>query len=471
MSKLKKNITYNFLYQILNLILPFITAPYLARVIGAEGVGIYSFAQSIALYFSYFAVLGLNNYGNRSIAEVQNNKKERSKRFWEIYSMQLITSLISILLYLLYLYFFSIDKVASLIMFGWVLASAFDINWLFFGLEQFKLTVIRNTIIKLFSTLTIFIFVKTKNDIYIYISIMVLSNLLSQLALWPYVKRYIVFSRPKWKDIKKHFKPNLVLFIPIILVSVYKIMDKIMLGYLKDTCEVGYYENSEKIITMIESLIVAVGTVMLPRMTENIANNKNYNEIRLFDISMNIVIIYALGVIFGLLAIKDDFVNIYFGSEFKKTASIIGILSITIFFFGIGNVLRTQYLIPHKYDKIYVISAGIGAIINLIMNLILIPFWGGIGAAIATAFSEIAVCLYQFYKVRDKINTRKYYKNIVYYTFISMIMYVIIINIKLKNIILKLFVQVCMGAMIYITLVIIKNNKIIKEYLNNKKEK
>ena len=155
---LKKNILFNFAYQILALVLPFITAPYLSRTIGAEGVGVYSFSQSIALYFTYITLLGLSNYGNRAIAEVQDDENKRSKIFFEIYSMQFCSFLISIFLYLVYVIFFSVNHIAAIIMIGWVVSAAFDINWFFFGMEQFKLTVIRNTIIKIISVACIFIF-------------------------------------------------------------------------------------------------------------------------------------------------------------------------------------------------------------------------------------------------------------------------------------------------------------------------
>ena len=156
---LKKNILFNFAYQILALILPFITAPYLSRTIGAEGVGVFSFSQSIALYFTYITLLGLSNYGNRAIAEVQDNENKRSKIFFEIYTMQLLAFIISVSLYIIYVLFFSVNKTAAVIMIGWVVSAAFDINWFFFGMELFKLTVVRNTLIKIISVICIFVFV------------------------------------------------------------------------------------------------------------------------------------------------------------------------------------------------------------------------------------------------------------------------------------------------------------------------
>lgn len=466
MSNLKKNIAYNFIYQLLVMILPFITAPYLARTIGAEGVGIYSFSQSMMLYFMYFALLGLSNYGNRCIASVQNDKIKRSSVFWEIYFMQIITFSIASIGYLIYIKYYAVDKLSSQIMMIWFFSSLFDINWFFFGMEQFKLTVIRNTIIKLLSVVMIFIFVKSKNDVYVYIIIMACSALLSQLSLWPYLNRFIYFVRPKWKNVSLHFKPNLVLFIPVIAISIYKIMDKVMLGYMATMAEVGYYENGEKIINMAVSLIVAIGTVMLPRMTSLATNGNDIKSKKYIDNTMLIVQAYVNAALFGLIAISDKFCRIYFGDDFTKTGTIICYLAITVVFLGCGNVIRTQYLIPNKKDKVYINSAMIGAIVNIIANVILIPRLYSIGAAIGTVCAEFAVCVYQIYKSRRDINIKKYLIDEGAFLSIGIIMFIGIKLIpEINNIYMSIVLDISIGGIIYIILTLIYLIKINKNNL------
>lgn len=456
MGRLKKNIMYNFIYQILIMVLPFITAPYLARKIGASGVGVYSFSQTVATYFTYITTLGLGNYGNRSIASVQNDKVKRSNTFSEIYCMQVLCFLISIILYAIYIIFFSVDKIAALIMSIWVVSGLFDINWLFFGLEKFKLTVIRNTLVKILSVGCIFLFVKGKDDVYIYILIMALSTLISQISLWPYVKQDIDFSLPKWRDIKKHIKPNLILFLPVISVSLYRMMDKIMLGYMCTMDEVGFYENAEKIISMVQSLIVAVGTVMLPRMT-SIYSSENENQgNHYFDLSMTAVIMYVSAATFGLFSIKDVFTRVYFGNGFERTAEILALLAITLIFFGTGNVLRTQYIIPKKKDSIYIKSAFLGALINLIVNSLLIGKYGGVGAAIGTICAEAVVCIYQFVKVRADISIIHFLPALIRYAILGLIMYIVIKNLPaVDNDIITLIIYIAVGAVVYMLFVIL----------------
>ena len=186
---IKKNFMYNAAYQILLIILPLITTPYISRVIGVQGIGIYSYTYSIANYFVMFAMLGINNYGNRSVAKARENREELNYTFSSILLFHFIVSIIAILGYAVFI-LSTVNKENSFIFilqFFFVISSFFDINWFFFGMEQFKLTVVRNTFIKVLSVFLIFLFVKSKDDLWLYTLILVFSNLVSQLALWPFL--------------------------------------------------------------------------------------------------------------------------------------------------------------------------------------------------------------------------------------------------------------------------------------------
>ena len=262
----KKNFIYNSLYQLLTILMPLVVTPYISRVLGAEDIGLYSYSHAIAYYFVMFAMLGLSNYGNRTIAFVRDNKKGLSRKFCEIYIMQLIVSAIVIVCYILYAIFMS-NTIMTWIMLIYVVSTAFDISWLFFGLEQFKITAIRSSIIKVLSTVLIFIFVKNQSDVFLYALIMVLGILLNQVVLWMYAFRFVKIESVSKRDVLKHLKPNLLLFVPVIAISLYKMMDKIMLGAMSDLTQVGFYENTEKIIQVPMALIISLGTVMMPRIS------------------------------------------------------------------------------------------------------------------------------------------------------------------------------------------------------------
>ena len=249
MNNPKKNFIYTIIYQMLIIIIPLITAPYLARVIGAKGVGIYSYTYSIVYYFMLLTMLGVNNYGNRTIAKVRDNKIKLSKNFWSIYIIQLTMGIIMLIIYFGYVMFFDNQyKNIALLQSLYIVSSILDINWFFFGLEEFKKTITRSSFVKISNVILIFIFIKTKSDVWKYTIIMAGMTCISQWILWVFIKNKISFVKIKLSDITKHIKPNLVLFIPVIAVSLYKIMDKIMLGSLINVTEVGFYDISYKLI-------------------------------------------------------------------------------------------------------------------------------------------------------------------------------------------------------------------------------
>ena len=450
---MKKNFIYNIIYQLLILILPLITVPYVSRILGAEGVGTYSYTYSIAYYFVILSMLGINNYGNRTIAKNRDKKEILSKEFYGLYFFQLITSLSMFLIYILYLLFFCKQyKVISTIQAIYVLSSVFDINWFFFGVEKFKLTITRNAIVKILALVLTFLLVKSSQDLWKYTIIMAGSTLISNILLIPFLFKYVKYEKINKEDIVKHLKPCIILFLPVIAVSIYRIMDKIMLGILSTVKEVGYYENSEKIINVPLTIITALGTVMLPRVTNMLSNNKEDEVKKVLDKTMPFIMFLALPMVFGILIVSKDFSLIFLGSEFEKSGHLIQLLSITILFLSWGNVIRTQYLIPKERDREYIISAFLGAFINFIMNLIFIPKYQSIGACIGTIMAEFIVMFYQTWKVRKELPIKKYIKNSTQFLIKSIIMFIIVVLLGMaikENRLLRIILQVLIGILIY----------------------
>lgn len=450
---MKKNFIYNLIYQLLVLILPLITVPYVSRILGADGIGTFSYTYSIAYYFMIIAMLGINNYGNRTIAKVRDNKKELSKEFQGIYFLQLIMSIIMVILYFEYIVIFHNKyKIIAIIQSMYILSSAFDVNWFFFGIEKFKLTITRNMIIKLLSLILIFIFVKSSNDLWKYTAILAGSTLLSNIILCTFLRKYVKFEHISKKDVLKHFKPCITLFLPVIAVSIYKIMDKIMLGFMSSVADVGYYENAEKIINVPLTVITALGTVMLPRVSNMLSNNKEEQVKNIIAKTMPFILFLALPMVFGLIAISKDFSVIFFGDKFIKSGALIQLLSITIMFLSWGNVIRTQYLIPKERDREYIISALLGAIVNFLMNLIFIPKYQGAGACIGTITAEFIVMIYQSWAVSKELPLVKYIIDSIPFLIKSIIMFIIILILgktHLENKLIKLILQIFVGVFVY----------------------
>ena len=458
MTSIKKNIMYNVLYQLLIIVLPLLTAPYISRTLGAENVGIYSYTYSVAYYFVLFAMLGINTYGNRTIAMCRDKKDELSKTFFEIYFIQLCMFIFAVAIYIVYVIFFVKEyNLIFWLQLIYVLSGLIDISWLFFGLEQFKVTVTRNTIIKLLTIALVFIFVKKEEDLWVYTLIMSLGTFLSQIYLWFHVKKNLEFSKIRKKDLKKHLKPILVLFIPVISYSIYKVMDKIMLGNMTNFAEVGFYQSSEKIINIPMGIITAVGTVMMPRMSNIISKGDKKNTKEYIRLSIKIVTLVGSALTFGIMGASKVLAPVYFGVEFKKCSTVMMLLSLTIFSLSWANVCRTQYLMPMKEDKIYVKSSIAGAVANLVINLILIPKYGANGAAVGTIFAEFFVMVIQVFAVNKKIPIIKYIYLCKHYIFCGILMFICVYFIGeiLHENIISLISQLVVGFFSYVILILI----------------
>lgn len=474
MISLKKNFVYSILYQMLSMILPLITSPYISRVLGPENVGIYSYTYSIANYFVLIAMLGFKNYGIRCVAKVRDNKEKLSREFWSIWGLQLITSSIMFVIYLIYLIVFHPKYWNIAVLQGiYVFSAMSDISWFFFGLEKFKITTIRNTIIRLIGVIAIFIFVRNSGDLPIYVFILSINILLTQLVLWPFLRGEIVLYKPSIKEVCKHFKPCAILFLPVIAVSLYLIMDKIMLGSMSTMRESGFYENTEKIVNIPFGVITALGSVMLPRMTNVIANKQYGRSGKYIEVSMNFVMFLSSAMAFGIAGIATVFSPVFFGKEFTDCGILIRAITPIIVFKAWANVIRTQYLLPNEKDKDFIMSLFAGAIVNLIINSLLIPKLGAMGAVLGTVAAEGTVCIYQTVVVRKELNFRKYFRDSVTYLLIGGIMYVLVdqIGAKMKESLLTLVTQIGVGACVFICLCVIyiiidKQNCIHKLYIN-----
>lgn len=254
---IKKNFIYSTAYQILNVITPFISAPYISRVLGAEGIGIQSYTASIQQYFLLLASLGTLSYGAREISMNRNDEYKRSKIFWEIELMSIGTTLIALAGWIILCFLTPKYRVYYIVLTIGIFAAAFDISWFFNGIEEFKLTVIRNSIFKIFGIILMFLYIKTREDLLLYVFITAATSFLSNLSLWPYMRRYLVKVNIRELKFKKHFSETLVYFIPTIATSVYTVLDKTLLGLItNDAVQNGYYQQAEKIINLAKKCSV-----------------------------------------------------------------------------------------------------------------------------------------------------------------------------------------------------------------------
>ena len=332
-----------------------------------------------------------------------------------------------------------------------MISVAFDINWLFCGLQKFKFTVTRSGIIKILSLVLIFLFVKDETDLYKYIFILAGTTRLNQVILWPFLRKEVKFVKVKGKDILKHLKPTLILFIPVLAISIYKTMDKIMIGNMANMSEVGYYENAEKMLNIIMSVISALGTVTLPQMTYLYSKNDKEEFNKIFKKSIAFIFCIVFPVIFGFWATANDLVTIYLGDGFNESAILLKLLSISLIFSTVASIVRMQLLIPRSKDKEYIVSVILGAVINFVFNLFLIGKYKAVGATIGTILAEAVVCFAQCYYIRKELPIKEYAKKMIPFIIKSLIMFIVVIMVGrfINDQIFRLFTQILVGVVIY----------------------
>ena len=451
----KINFLYNLVYHIFLIIVPLITTPYVSRKLGATGIGDYAYTYSIAYYFSIFIKLGLNNYGNRTIAYSRNDRGDVSRDFWNIYCFQFILSLIVTGIYILYCIFLASNRQLSICLVIFLISAGLDITWFFWGLEEFKVTVTRSIIINALSTIAIFIFIKNENDIGIYTLILSVGAFGGQILLWPHLDKYVDFVKPSYREVVKHIKPNLLLFLPAVAVSLYKIMDKIMLGVLSVNSEVGYYESSEKIIKVPMAVIESLGTVMQPRMSNLVSNKTDSGYMKgVLKKSIMFTMFCSTAIGFGIMSLAKTFVPWFYGKGFEKCIDLFTILLPSCMFLALTNVFKTQYLLPKKKDKEYIVALFTGAGVNMSINMILIPHLASVGAAIGTLAAEAAVSLVIAYQVHRETRVSEYYSLIIPFVVSGLIMYLCGFQIHFESVYLCMILKTIICGTIYIVTLI-----------------
>lgn len=459
MSNIKKNLGLQTAYQVLSACMPLITAPYLARRLGASQLGVFSYTTSVVMYFTLFAMLGTVNYGTRSIASAKADEKKRNEIFSSIFYFQVIITTIATVAYAAYLLFFCKDNRLIALIQGISLLSCFvDINWLFFGVEDFQITVTRSIVIKIVAVALILLCVKEEKDLWIYTLIMLGSTFISNAILFLYLPRYAKLIRVTSVQIREHIRPNLILFVPLFAMTVYHSMDKTMLGALSTYEQSGFYYNADKIVQIPLLVINGIGTVMLPRMSSLLAEGKQKEADSLFVTTLEGVAAVSIAIASGIAAVSNEFIPFFFGKGYEPCIALTIVFTPILLFKGFSVIARTQYLIPMKMGKEFTKSVVGGALVNLILNFVLIPKYGAMGATIATVIAEFIACVLQFYSLRGRnLGIGRTIIKTLFYLIIGILMIAVVRIVALVHVgnILKLIIEICLGAAFYTIICVI----------------
>ncbi|MBC9118470.1 flippase [Fructobacillus fructosus] len=426
-----KNYLYNAAYQLLNIIVPIITLPYLARVLGKEGVGIASWTNSLVTYFLLIASLGIVTYGSREIAYVHEDEVLRQKKFWEIQIIHFLAGLVAIILYIAFIYGGGTvnTRIHQNELFLWyqiwvIFSGIFDISWYFMGLEDFKKTVLRNMLIKLLMTALIFWLVKKPGDVGAYILLLAISQVVGNLSMWFYLIGKFKLPKLSSLELNVHWKPVFLMFLPTIATQIYLQLNKTMLPFITgSTASSGIYDNADKIIKVCLALVTSVGMVMLPRMSAHFAAGEHVQMKKAIHSSMDFVSAIAIPLAAGIAAVGPTAMLWFLGTSWGEVGTALVLLTPIIVFIGWSNVIGNQFLIPTKRLNDYTWSVTFGAVLNIFLNFFFIYLWGVGGAAVATALSELAVIGYQLVVTRRDMTVHAHFHGIWRYILAAVVMY------------------------------------------------
>ena len=418
------NYIFNLLYQVIALALPLVTTPYLSRVLGADGIGKYSFAQSIVSYFALAAALGTTLYGQRQIARVSAYPEERSRLFWEIFIFRVIGAAVAAGIYCCsILPIYSSSALLYAVAAIEIITVAFDITWFYQGMEDFQPIAVATAVGRVLAMVAIFVFVKDKNDLIIYVVCYCASLLAGNIFSWKNIKGYLVRVTTKSFRIRKHLLPALSLFVSQFAIQMYTVLDKTMIGLItRSDFENGYYEQSQKLIKVLIALVTSLGVVVASRVAVLWKEEKKKDVYDMIYGSFRFVFAIGLPMAVGCMLILSRFVPIFYGEGFEPVIPIISILVFMFPVLGCSNVIGIQLLVPTGREKLLTASVVVGACVNVVLNLFLIYFFAAKGAALASVIAELAVTAVQFWFVRKEVKLSKVLKIFARYALFTLIM-------------------------------------------------
>lgn len=403
---IKKNFLMNIFLTSSSYIFPLITFPYISRILQSSGTGQINFANSFANYFISFASLGIPMYGVRACAVVRSNKKELSKTVLELFIINLFTSILSIIILLIFV--FTIPKLEDyrsliLIYSISILFNLFGIEWMYKGLEEYSYITKRSIIFKFIGVILMFCFVHQKTDVFSYAIITVLASSGSLIFNTIRARKYLNFKRKINLDIKQHIKPTLSFFLLTSSWTLYSNVDSILLGFMTNDTEVGYYSAAIKIKYMGASAIGALGTVLLPRLSNYYANNNFTKYYNLCKKNSSFTMIMGISFLSLFILKSKEIILLLSGDNYLKSIPILQILFLAIIFLGYSNMLG-NILVTQNKENINAIATLIGILVIVVFNLVLIPSLMSIGSAIATDIGELSILFFEIVYLRNLLH-------------------------------------------------------------------
>ena len=477
-----QSVKVNYILNLINtgtqMLFPLITFPYVCRVIEADGIGQINFFQSIISYISLFTCLGIPMYAIREIARDRSDVVQMNRTAMEIlllHSMLTLVGYAIVAILCLTVPQIQVNIPLFLILSLTIFFTAIGCEWFYQGIEDFKYITIRGLIIKTVSVVLLFIFVKSKTDLLYYGCYTVFGvlggNIFNFFRLRKYIHREnIIFSE---LHIKRHIKPVLKVFSFSVVTSIYLQLNTVLLGFLKNALAVGYFAAATKVMQMLLTMSACLGSVMMPRASHLIAENKEDEFNRLIQKSYDFTLAIALPMTIGLIFCAPSLITALCGVKFEHSILPSQIIAPIILMVAISNVFGIQVLFPKGKINIVTLCCGIGAVADLILNLCLIPFFSYIGTSIAYLGAEVATTVSMYFIGRKYIPIIYFKKSHLTYALGCVVMALALYGISLLQLptLTSLWVQGCCGVLTYFIILCISKDEMLVQILSKIKKK
>ncbi len=403
MSKIVKNYIYNILYNLAALVIPLLTAPYLARKLGADLLGIFAYIQSSTSVICTISMLGTYTYGNRQVAYTRDSKDQMSKEFCNIMGLRLFLGIIGTMIYLVF-GFCSEYWRYFLLYYIFYLGYVLDCSWLFVGVEDMKICTLKNFFAKAGSAVCIFLFIKSEKNFLLYILILSAATFLANVSVYTQIKKYVKLCRVQLSSLLPNLKAAFQLCLPTLVSTVYLQVDKLMIKWITGNAyEVTYYDQAEKIIMIPLAFITVLSTVMMPRIANEFHNGQQGHVKNLIGKACSYSMMMACPLMFGMAGIATHFIPWYLGDGYFPVAYAIIVLAPYVITNTLIGISGGQYFMAT--DQIPILLKGniLGMVANVITNSILIPVLGYLGATVATVIAQCLMIVYQYYHMNKQI--------------------------------------------------------------------
>lgn len=467
-KSIKLNFIMNAILQISAFIFPLITFPYVSRILGPSGTGNVSFATSIVTYFALFTQLGIPTYGIRATARVRDDKKLLSKTVQEIF---IINAVMCVLAYFVFFVVLNLvpkmynDKVLFIIISSTILFNSVGMDWLYKGLEKYTYITFVSIIFKFIALILMFVCVHHKNDYVIYGAISIFAASASNICNLVNIHK-LIYIKPIFNyEFTKHFRPIMIFFAMSCATTIYTNLDTVMLGFMKDNVEVGYYNAAIKIKNVLLGVVTSLGTVLLPRASYYIENNMYSEFKRIAGKALNFVVLISFPLCLYFILFAKEGVLFLSGDAYTEAILPMQILMPTLIFIGLTNIMGIQMLIPLGREKVVLYSEIAGAIVDLVINTILIPIMASSGAAIGTLVAEMVVWIVQYIALKEDV--KEAYVKIRYLPIVIGLAISALFSMPIKLLGLSSFFTLLLSAIvffgIYLVVLTVAKEKLVNE--------